>query len=195
MYDLNVLEAQYRDRDFLVRELYVCTVAAACGALLLGVAAAVLSLHNVAADPAEAACALPGLIVLNLVSLAFSATSALTWLAQFFATLRSNVLIRYLDFDLTQCYLTYLLLLYASYFQGGHIERRVVQFRRRLAGLLFLLVLVRGPVIPDQFDHLDEHQAEADEAADGQEHGHHGSNKAKRQPHAILTTLSFLCHT
>ncbi len=116
---MSVLEAQYRQKDFLVRELYVTTVASACGAILVGVALACLALHNVAADPQEAACRYPGsfreeldfsldfyktkftliyirtgLVTLSVVAFAFSLTSVVSWLAQFFLRLRQNALVR-----------------------------------------------------------------------------------------------------
>ena len=51
---------QYRERDFLVRELYVTTISCVCAAILFGLFGAGLALHNTAGNPKEAICHYPG---------------------------------------------------------------------------------------------------------------------------------------
>ncbi len=60
VYDMDVMEVQWREQDFLVRELYVTTISCVCGAILFGIISASLALHNTAANPTEAICHYPG---------------------------------------------------------------------------------------------------------------------------------------
>ena len=55
-----VLQVQYRERGFLVRELYVTTISCVCAAILFGLFGAGLALHNTAGNPKEAICHYPG---------------------------------------------------------------------------------------------------------------------------------------
>ena len=55
-----IYQVQYRERDFLVRELYVTTISCVCGAVLFGLLGAGLALHNTAGNPKEAICHYPG---------------------------------------------------------------------------------------------------------------------------------------
>lgn len=94
VYSMNVFEVQYRERDFLVRELYVCTIASVSAAILFGIMAAALSLLNTAGSPEEAMCHMPGVIGINIVAFVFSLVGVITWLVQFYSRLRTNVLLR-----------------------------------------------------------------------------------------------------
>ena len=60
---------QYRERDFLVRELYVTTISCVCAAILFGLFGAGLALHNTAGNPKEAICHYPGKWILIQISL------------------------------------------------------------------------------------------------------------------------------
>lgn len=60
VYEMDVLEVQYREREFLVRELYVTTITCVCAAILFGMFSAGLALHNTAGEPSEAICHYPG---------------------------------------------------------------------------------------------------------------------------------------
>lgn len=94
VYEMDVMEVQYRERDFLVRELYVTTISCVCGAVLFGLLGAGLALHNTAGNPKEAICHYPGVVGMNVMSFVLSLAAVVTWLAQFFLRLRKNVLIR-----------------------------------------------------------------------------------------------------
>ena len=54
------LQVQYREKDFLVRELYVTTISCVCAAILFGLFGAGLALHNTSGNPKEAICHYPG---------------------------------------------------------------------------------------------------------------------------------------
>ena len=60
VYEMNVFDVQYREKDFMIRELYVCTIASVCAALLFGSICAGLALYNVASTPEEKVCHFPG---------------------------------------------------------------------------------------------------------------------------------------
>ncbi len=60
IYDMNVFQVQYRESQFMVRELYITTIACVAGAILVGVVGACIALYNVAANPSEALCQYPG---------------------------------------------------------------------------------------------------------------------------------------
>lgn len=66
VYPMNVYEVQYREKQFMIRELYVTTIACVCGAILLGLISAGLALLNVASNPIEAVCHFPGKIIYQL---------------------------------------------------------------------------------------------------------------------------------
>ena len=61
VYDMDVIEVQYREKKFFVRELYVTTISCVCGAILFGIFSAGLGLHNTAGNPSEAICHYPGM--------------------------------------------------------------------------------------------------------------------------------------
>lgn len=62
VYGMNVFNVQYREKDFMIRELYVCTIASVCAALVFGSVGAMLALYNVASTPEEKVCHFPGTI-------------------------------------------------------------------------------------------------------------------------------------
>ena len=60
VYEMNVFSVQYREQEFMVRELYVATIVCVCAAILFGVISALLAIHNTASNPSEAICHYPG---------------------------------------------------------------------------------------------------------------------------------------
>jgi hypothetical protein len=69
VYEFSVVDVQYREKDFLIRELYAVTVASVCASLLFGIICAGQSLYNTSFTATEAVCHFPG--QLNLYTVAF----------------------------------------------------------------------------------------------------------------------------
>lgn len=92
-YRMHMLEILFRERDFMVYELYVATIALLCSAILFGVFAALLAIVNTSYNPSEAICHIPGLYLTNGLG-AFSGLSAfVSWMVQFYLKLTHNVII------------------------------------------------------------------------------------------------------
>ena len=62
VYEMDVVETQYREKQFMVRELYVTTIACVCVSALFGIICAVLSLLNTSCNPSEPVCHYPGML-------------------------------------------------------------------------------------------------------------------------------------
>ena len=50
----------FRERSFLVYELYIATIALVCAGILFGILASLLAIVNTAYNPIEAICHVPG---------------------------------------------------------------------------------------------------------------------------------------
>ncbi len=92
--DMNVVDVQYREKTFFVRELYATTIACVCAALLFGLISACLALYNTASNPVESVCHFPGLIAFNCIAFLLALAAVITWLVQYFTRLRANLLMR-----------------------------------------------------------------------------------------------------
>lgn len=60
VYEMDVVDVQYRDKQFFIRELYVTTIVCVCAAILFGLIVAALALVNTATNPIETVCHYPG---------------------------------------------------------------------------------------------------------------------------------------
>jgi hypothetical protein len=69
VHEMNVVQVQYEEKDFFVRELYVTTISCVCAAILFGLICAALSLYNTASNPVEAVCHFPGTCITFIMSL------------------------------------------------------------------------------------------------------------------------------
>jgi len=91
---MNIMEILYRERTFMVKELYVATIVCICASMLFAILAAISAVVNTASTPSEPVCHFPGMIAWNVIAALSSFASLLTWIVQYFVKLRENVLIR-----------------------------------------------------------------------------------------------------
>lgn len=92
--NMQMLDILYKDRSFLIYELYISTIATVCGGIFFGVISAMMAIVNTASNPIEAICHIPGLYLWNGIALCSSLISAVTWMVQFYVRLTHNVLVR-----------------------------------------------------------------------------------------------------
>jgi len=93
-YPMDMIDILYRERSFLVYELYIATIALVCAGILFGILASLLAIVNTAYNPIEAICHVPGLYLSNGLAAATSLAAFVTWMVQFYVKLTHNVLIR-----------------------------------------------------------------------------------------------------
>jgi len=93
-YPMNMIKILYRERTFLLYELYIATIALVSSAIFFGIFAALLAIVNTAYNPIEAICHVPGLYVSNGLALATNLGAVVTWMVQFYLKLTHNALIR-----------------------------------------------------------------------------------------------------
>jgi len=89
-----MLDILYKERTFLIYELYIATIATVCGGIFFGIISAMMAIVNTASNPIEAICHIPGLYLWNGIALCSSTASVITWMVQFYLRLTHNVLIR-----------------------------------------------------------------------------------------------------
>jgi len=94
VYQTDVVDLMFRERTFMLKGLYISTIACVSVSLFFGVLAALLALVNTASNPTELVCHLPGLIGLNVLAGIGAFAAIVTWIVQFFVKLRYNVLTR-----------------------------------------------------------------------------------------------------
>jgi hypothetical protein len=58
--NMQMLDILYKDRSFLIYELYISTIATVCGGIFFGVISAMMAIVNTASNPIEAICHIPG---------------------------------------------------------------------------------------------------------------------------------------
>jgi len=90
---MHILDILYRERTFMVKELYVATIVCICASMLFAILAAIFAVVNTACTPCPGVC-FPGTIAMNVIAALSSFASLLTWIVQYFVKLRENVLIR-----------------------------------------------------------------------------------------------------
>jgi len=93
-YPMNMLKVLYRERTFLMYELYISTIALVCAGILFGIFGSLLAIVNTAYNPIEAICHVPGLYICNGLGLVCTVGGIVTWMVQFYLKLTHNVLIR-----------------------------------------------------------------------------------------------------
>merc|ERR1712038_2194874 len=89
-----MLDILYKERTFLIYELYIATIATVCGGIFFGIISAMMAIVNTASNPIEAICHIPGLYLWNGIALCSSTASVVTWMVQFYLRLTHNLLIR-----------------------------------------------------------------------------------------------------
>ncbi|TRY75162.1 hypothetical protein TCAL_01660 [Tigriopus californicus] len=94
IYPMNVFQVQYREQNFMIRELYVTTIVCVGVAILFGLISGSLALYNISTIPSEAVCHYPGLVAFNVIGFLSSLVAIITWIIQYFIKFRGNVLIR-----------------------------------------------------------------------------------------------------
>merc|ERR1712050_616017 len=94
VYPMDIVDILYRERTFMVKELYVATLVCICASMLFGILAAIAAVVNTASTPSEPVCHFPGMIAWNVIAALASFAALLTWIVQYFVKLRENVLIR-----------------------------------------------------------------------------------------------------
>jgi len=91
---MDIIDIMFRDKQFVLRGLFVSTIASVSVSIFFGILTALLAVVNTASNPTELICHLPGLITLNTLAAIGSFAAVVTWIIQFFLKLRFNVLIR-----------------------------------------------------------------------------------------------------
>jgi len=91
---MDIVDILYRQRTFMVKELYVATIVCICASMLFGILAAISAVVNTASTPSTPVCHVPGMIAWNVIAALSSFAALLTWIVQYFVKLRENVLIR-----------------------------------------------------------------------------------------------------
>jgi len=94
VHPMDIVDILYRERTFMVKELYVATLVCICASMLFGILAAISAVVNTASTPSEPVCHFPGMIAWNVIAALASFAALLTWIVQYFVKLRENVLIR-----------------------------------------------------------------------------------------------------
>jgi len=84
----------YHERQFLIYELYIATIATVAGGIFFGIISAMMAIINTASNPIEAICHIPGLYLWNGIALFSTLSAIVTWMVQFYLRLTHNVLIR-----------------------------------------------------------------------------------------------------
>jgi hypothetical protein len=59
-YPMNIMDILYRERTFMVKELYVATIVCICISMLFGIVSAMAAIVNTASTPSEPVCHFPG---------------------------------------------------------------------------------------------------------------------------------------
>ena len=62
VYPMDIVDILYRERTFMVKELWVGTIVCICVAMLFGIIAAFAAIVNTASNPVEPICHIPGKI-------------------------------------------------------------------------------------------------------------------------------------
>merc|ERR1712126_422644 len=91
-YTEGMLEILYRERTFLLYELFIATIGLVAGGIFFGLAAAMLPIVNTASNPIEAICHIPGLYLTNGLALFSTVAAIVSWMVQFYLRLTHNVL-------------------------------------------------------------------------------------------------------
>ena len=60
VYTMDIIDTLYRERTFMVKELYVATIVCICVSMLFGIIAAMAAVVNTASTPSEPVCHFPG---------------------------------------------------------------------------------------------------------------------------------------
>ena len=60
---MKIVDILYRERTFMVKELYVGTIVCICVAMLFGIIAALAAIANTGSNPVEPICHIPGKII------------------------------------------------------------------------------------------------------------------------------------
>ena len=72
IYPMDIVDILYRERTFMVKELYVATIVCICASMLFGILAAISAVVNTASTPSEPVCHFPGKYMAFLSSLFLS---------------------------------------------------------------------------------------------------------------------------
>jgi len=83
----------YRERQFLVYELYIATIACVVAGIFFGIISAMLAIVNAGSNPVEAICHVPGLYLWNGIALFSSTAAFVTWIVQYYLKMKDNLLI------------------------------------------------------------------------------------------------------
>jgi len=84
----------YHERQFLVYELYIATIACVVAGIFFGIISAMLAIINTGSNPVEAICHVPGLYLWNGFALFSSTAAFITWIVQYYLKMKDNLLIR-----------------------------------------------------------------------------------------------------
>jgi hypothetical protein len=57
---MDILDILYKERTFMVKELYIATIGCICVSMLFGIISALAAIVNTASTPTEAICHIPG---------------------------------------------------------------------------------------------------------------------------------------
>ena len=60
IYDMDILDILFRERTFMVKELYIATIGCICVGIFFGIVSAFMAVVNTASNPTEAICHMPG---------------------------------------------------------------------------------------------------------------------------------------
>ena len=69
VYPMDIVDILYRERTFMVKELYVATLVCICASMLFGILAAISAVVNTASTPSEPVCHFPGKYMAFFLSL------------------------------------------------------------------------------------------------------------------------------
>jgi len=83
----------YLERQFLVYELYIATIACVVAGIFFGIISAMLAIVNTGSNPVEAICHVPGLYLWNGMALFSSSAAFITWIVQYYLKMKDNLLI------------------------------------------------------------------------------------------------------
>merc|ERR1711994_202200 len=87
MSPIDLLDVLYKERTFLLYEVYITTIAT-----VFGIIAAMMAIVNTASNPTEQICHIPGLYLYNGIALFSTLVAIVTWMVQFYLKLTHNVL-------------------------------------------------------------------------------------------------------
>jgi len=91
-YTEGMLEVLYRERTFLIYELYIATIGLVTGGIFFGIISAMMAIVNTASNPIEAICHIPGLYLWNGIAFFSTLSAIVSWMVQFYLRLTHNVL-------------------------------------------------------------------------------------------------------